>query len=569
MLFIFIKGLYWLMLSLCYGAAITKLGSKLTTPSGTTSYPAPVASILGLAVLSLIPALLNFFIPIGLVANGVSLLLGVIAAIWAKQHLQQLLAQWRALIGNNKVLTAVVVLLVCGLASRQSIWIDEGVYHAQYIKWIETYKIIPGLGNVQHRFAFNSHWHVLAALMNGSFVTGQESNHINSLIYLLGAGSFFWAAKQQSYLRYLGIGFLLAMHLPFIMCYHIIAPSADYALLILGWVMILLAVEKWQAGRFWDIDMQAWAMLIIAAFAITVKVSSAPLALLPALIWLKAIVSGNRWKLLVVAATVCLLFWLPWLGRNYILSGSLVFPVRVTALSPEWAIGEPLQNDALEFIVEGGYSLYRPDRVLVSPNDALNVRLQKWFLYNLRIYDRVILITALLMPLLLIGIRDRQQHGGQLLLIVASSYLGVVYWLFTAPDPRFGLAYLIPLGLLGIIPFIDQLLQGKSYDRFVLPATLLVVLSFWAATFAIYTYLHDQFAADGRVVASTSVSNGLLMPYPYPTVHRTAPNGFSLAENGQTCWDAPIPCMEYYDPHVVMLGSKLQDGFGYKYDTTE
>lgn len=568
MIFLIIKALYWILLSLAFGAAVIDIGKKLTN-NKESELSAPVASILGMTGLSLVPALLNFFIPIGLVANLVALLLALLAGMWARQSFQQLLAQWGKLIKNNKLASVAVLLLVCGLASRQSIWIDEGVYHAQYIKWIEAYKIIPGLGNIQHRFAFNSHWHVLASLMNGSFVTGQESNHINSMLYLLGFAAFFRAALQQGFTKYLGIGFLLAMHLPFVMCYHIIAPSADYALMLLSWVITLLAVEKWQAGRFWALDMHAWAMLVIAAFAITVKVSAAPLAVLPAAIWLKAIVGDKRWKLLVVSASLCLVFWLPWLGRNYILSGSLVFPVSITALDAEWAIGKPLYNEALEFIVEGGYTLYRPDRVLVSQHDPLSVRLQKWFLYNIRMYDRAILIAALLLPLLLLTIRKQLQQGGHLLVIVISSYLGILYWLLTAPDPRFGLGYLIPLALLGIVPLVNGLLKGKSYARFVMPATALAILCCWALSFVFYFYLYNQFTADGRVAATNSPTKGLLMPYPYPTVHKTAPNGFNLADNGHTCWDAPLPCLEYEDPNIIMLGNELQDGFGYKPTATE
>lgn len=568
MIFLLIKDLYWIILSLAMGAAVKDLGQKFTN-SGTDKLNAPTVTIMGMAALSLIPAILNFFLPIGLTANVVALALSIAAGIWAKATFVQLLGQWADLIKNNKLLSALLVLLVCGLASRQTIWIDEGVYHAQYIKWIEHFPIIKGLGNVQHRFAFNSHWHVLASLMNGSFVTGQESNHINSLIYLLGSGVFLIAANKQGITKYVGIGFLLAINLPFVMCYHIIAPSADYALMILGWVLVLLAVQKWQNGRFWEMDLRAWAMLVIAAFAITVKVSAAPLAILPAVIWLRAILVDGRWKLLLVASMLCLLFWLPWVGRNYILSGSLIFPVKITALNPEWAIGEPLYNDALQFIIEGGYSLYRPDRVVVSQTDPLIVRLQKWFVHNIRFYDRAILLAALLLPLLLFAFKKRMAQFGQMGIIVASSYLGVLYWLLTAPDPRFGLGYLVPLGLLGIAPALHKFISDKKIERYLLPVTSLAVLGCWALTFVFYFYLYAQFTSDGRVAATTSPSYGVLMPYPYPTVHKEGPNGFNIADNDQSCWDAPLPCLEFEDPNIIMLGDELQDGFGYRSDATQ
>lgn len=570
MIFILIKDLYWILLSMAVGAAIIDLGKKLLRyNTSSIELNAPLASILGLAGLSFVPVLLNFFMPVGLWANILAILVAVGSALWAKQTFIGLVDHWKKLIGNNKLVSAMVLLLVCVLASRQSIWIDEGVYHAQYIKWIEAFKVIPGLGNIQHRFAFNSHWHLLASLMNGSFVTGQESNHINSLIYLLGFGTFMSYIGKQGYSKFVSLGFMLAMNLPFVMCYHIAAPSADYALMVLGWVIILLAIEKWRTDRFWDMDLKAWAMLVIAAFAITIKVSAAPMAALPAIIWLRSIVLNGRWKLLLVSAGLCLLFWVPWAGRNYILSGSLVFPVKVTALDPVWAIGEPLYNEALEFIVEGGYTLYRPDHVKVSQHDPLATKLSKWFFHNIRMYDRIIILAAVLLPMLLIGIRKKLQGPGIMFTIIGSAYWGLLYWLLTAPDPRFGLGYLVPLGLLGAVPFME-LLANKypKVEQWAKPASLLAIGLFWCLTFVFYHHLYGQFTNDGRVATSSSPTYGLLMPYPYPTVHIEGADGFNYATNKHTCWDAPLPCLEYPDSNIIMLGDQVQDGFGYKNPTT-
>lgn len=570
MIFILIKDLYWILLSMAIGAAIIDLGKKLLNYNTVNAdLNAPLASILGLSGLSFVPVLLNFFIPIGLWANVTALVLALISAIWAKKTFIALYHNWKDLIGNNKLVSTIVVLLVCALASRQSIWIDEGVYHAQYIKWLETFKIVPGLGNIQHRFAFNSHWHVLASLLNGSFITGQESNHINSLMYLLGFATFMSHIGKQGYSKFVSLGFMLAMNLPFVMCYHIAAPSADYALMVMGWIIILLAIEKWRTDSFWDMDLKAWTMLVIAAFAITIKVSAAPMAALPAIIWLRAIVLHGRWKLLLVSAILCLLFWVPWAGRNYILSGSLVFPVKVTALDPVWAIGEPLYNDALEFIVEGGYTLYKPGNVKVLQHDPLPTKLSKWFFHNIRLYDRIIILGAVLLPLLLISIRKKLQRPGIMFTIIGSAYLGLIYWLLTAPDPRFGLGYLVPLGLLGAVPFMEVLANKyPKVDQWSKPASLLAIGLFWCLTFVFYQHLYKQFTNDGRVAASNSNTHGLLMPYPYPTVHIEGADGYNYATNEHTCWDAPLPCLEYPDSNIIMLGEHIQDGFAYKYPAT-
>src|SRR5665811_349171 len=53
------------------------------------------------------------------------------------------------------VLTAVV---------QNITWLDTQSYHAQNIQWIRKYAVVPGLGNVHDRFAFNSMFFVISAL---------------------------------------------------------------------------------------------------------------------------------------------------------------------------------------------------------------------------------------------------------------------------------------------------------------------------------------------------------------------------------------------------------------------
>ena len=54
---------------------------------------------------------------------------------------------------------------------------DTGIYHAQAIKWIETYPAVPGLGNLHSRFAYDSSWLVINAFFSFSFL-GLRSFHV-------------------------------------------------------------------------------------------------------------------------------------------------------------------------------------------------------------------------------------------------------------------------------------------------------------------------------------------------------------------------------------------------------
>ena len=56
---------------------------------------------------------------------------------------------------------------------------DTGLYHAQAIRWIEEYGVVPGLGNLQMRFAYNSAFMSLQALFSLGWLVGQSLHSLN------------------------------------------------------------------------------------------------------------------------------------------------------------------------------------------------------------------------------------------------------------------------------------------------------------------------------------------------------------------------------------------------------
>ena len=51
---------------------------------------------------------------------------------------------------------------------------DTGLYHAQSIRWIEEYGVVPGLGNLHSRLAYNSASFCLSALYSFAFLGGRS-----------------------------------------------------------------------------------------------------------------------------------------------------------------------------------------------------------------------------------------------------------------------------------------------------------------------------------------------------------------------------------------------------------
>ena len=65
-----------------------------------------------------------------------------------------------------------LVLLMAYGTSRGYMHVDTGLYHAQAIRWIEEYGVVPGLGNLHSRFAYNSAAFPLCAVYSMRWLGG-------------------------------------------------------------------------------------------------------------------------------------------------------------------------------------------------------------------------------------------------------------------------------------------------------------------------------------------------------------------------------------------------------------
>ena len=61
---------------------------------------------------------------------------------------------------------------------------DTYLYHAQAIHWIEEYAVVPGLGNLHFRLAYNSAFMTLQALFSFAWLNGQSMHIVNGFIVL-------------------------------------------------------------------------------------------------------------------------------------------------------------------------------------------------------------------------------------------------------------------------------------------------------------------------------------------------------------------------------------------------
>ncbi|MEE9372684.1 MAG: hypothetical protein V3V00_06485 [Saprospiraceae bacterium] len=148
---------------------------------------------LGFCVLSLCYSYVSIILPLNMVALLVSLLLTLLVIVhFYKKKLDHYLIYKRLTLYDLTVLSIVVfgVIFISGYGVRNY---DTGLYHTQFIMWIKEYVVIPGLGNLHGRFAFNSLYFPINAMFSFDL---NVSDMEKSTIYPLNATSFivmfFW-----------------------------------------------------------------------------------------------------------------------------------------------------------------------------------------------------------------------------------------------------------------------------------------------------------------------------------------------------------------------------------------
>ena len=249
---------------------------------------------------------------------------------------------WGALAGDLTILAGLCIPLSRWVL-YQGIPYDDGLYHLQTIRWLRSYPLPPGLGNLHGRLAFNSAYLCYAAtlwelpglalrhLANGPLTLALLLETLKSLGRLIrGEGK--------------GVPDLLAVFIsPYMVRFaatYLNNVSADAGVFILSVGGLWGLARYLQEGEEADLGL----LLLICAAGITVKLSFVGLGVAIALIAL----AWRTWRLhrgikglfaLWAAPTAMLSVWV---ARSVIASGYLVYPVAWTGLPVDWRIPRDL-----------------------------------------------------------------------------------------------------------------------------------------------------------------------------------------------------------------------------------
>ncbi|MEO0561266.1 MAG: hypothetical protein AAF125_04085, partial [Chloroflexota bacterium] len=163
------------------GAAMVGVGAAVMRAVGDTPTNAThwlLAFWAGLALWTGALQVWHFIAPVNAAATWALYGLGVAGLLWAARAFPKTL--WRA-VREHHALTA-LFLLILGFAANnailQPVRYDTGLYQIQSFMWTNTYPIVPGLGNLHGRLAFNNSFHIVIAALNHALPLGGRGMHL-------------------------------------------------------------------------------------------------------------------------------------------------------------------------------------------------------------------------------------------------------------------------------------------------------------------------------------------------------------------------------------------------------
>lgn len=477
------------------------------------------------------------FLPVDGRASLVLAALGAAGAVWNRQKLRTTLGRW---VRGRRLFVAVSALAVVALAHlalRAPRNGDTGAYFLATVRWLSAHPVVPGLGNLFDRLAFNqSYFLYVAALQVGPFEHRAHALANSLLLVMLfgrGLSGTFQLSRVPPRARAQPLFALLS--LPFVVDLvlgsNFTSPTPDIAISCLGYVASEGLLRLWSSGGRAPRTERAWGLCLalLCAVGLTVKLSWVGFGLPCYALTLGVVWSRARARREVVRASLvhmgvlgaCVLA--PWMALNVITSGYPAYPSALAGLPVDWRIPRETVENLTAYIRAWGRRPGAPLDEVLANQAWVGPWANSLLLLNMEVLLPVGLWLASLVALV-------WRKPGSAALLFAPPLLGLGFWFLSSPDPRFAGACFWLLPVIGWVLVLRAPAARES--EFTLARVL--VLSFTGVML---------------LLSPPGWQPGGFEPLPPPQTHAFRTD-WGLELQVGSCWDAPPPCSEIANRHL-------------------
>ncbi|UPT72022.1 MAG: hypothetical protein M0D53_07005 [Flavobacterium sp. JAD_PAG50586_2] len=304
--------------------------------------------------------------------------------------------------------------------------------------------------------------------------------------------------------------------------------------------------------------------IVLPMFCITLKLSTFPIILITLFaIYVKQQRFLTSFNKLFLFGT---LFIVPWIIRNIILSGYLIYPnVFLDFFNFDWKVPK-------EKVIVTQSWIYSFGRIPFKYyEEVLNIPFKEWIVVwwdAALLKNKYLYILALLSPLfysfsILI---NRKEKNNQITLVLFVAYLSCFIWLITAPDIRFSASFVIILALFPLY------LIKNTVDRYKRSTNVILLMGF---SFVFFVFTKNGFNFFDEDYNIRKISTYVYLPldvselkdkklipfkeFDLVTKRHESIKIFSSIGDSQT-FDK-FPCTVNFSFGCGLRGNSLSDGF--------
>lgn len=407
--------------------------------------------VAGIAFLTVYAQLFSVFYKVAGIACTILGLLGILLTV--SYVIRQLCAGVRSRllpgVENGKLVWWRLLLLFLCLISAL-LWTtqdpgqyDTGLYHAQAIRWIEEYGVVPGLGNLHMRFAYNSAFLCLQALFSLEWLVGQSVHSMNGFLCLCALLYAFGTVRVPGKERWQTSDLLKCVMVIYVVNkrYSIASPGTDL------WAMLLIVYicTKWcELAEEGEKETAPWCYVCLVGFyALTVKLSAAAIVIL-VLYPLYLLIRRKDFRGILYNGILAVIIVLPYLLRNVIISGYLVYPYAgIDLFSVDWKMNPQI------LIEDSKYNLTMWARGFTDVasysqtyEGKMFAWMPHWFMSQSMGY-RILLIVgaACTAAVIFYTVREFMHKHYEYGAVLGAGVVSLIFWLMAAPLIRYGQVY--------------------------------------------------------------------------------------------------------------------------------
>ncbi|EMJ89939.1 putative membrane protein [Leptospira kirschneri str. JB] len=518
--------------------------------------------LVGLSVTNALVSFVSLFLPITVSVLYIFLLFCSVFLYFERENLKSLAFDW---IRKSIVFIITFPFLLSALifSLNPPFAYDSGLYHIQSIKWIQEYSVVPGLANLHGRFGFNPNIFTIFALTSLKEIFKQEIFSVNFLVYSLlvlhSINRIYKILKQEGFTNF----FLLNSIVLFLVLEQFMSlssPTPDLISIVLP-LYILTNLPKNENHSELNLE-NYFASIILSVYTISVKLSTVPLCILILLLMIRY--KFDRKKLSIVISIMFLIL-LPWLIRNVILSGYLIYPFpAIDIFNFDWKA--PLNAVVSEKLSITGWARNPGE----GYKEAAQMKFWEWFPIwwsSISKLNRLFIVISFLSPIFIFiySLFKKVKIDFQTFAILFTSWMGAIFWILLAPDIRFGKAF---LGISAISPLFYFNFRINFFPIKISKTSKQVILVFIfivISVFLINRRTYNRFKSFIRENSALFVRpKKIEIPQnlEFKKIQMNHLEVFIPAE-GDRCYDYKIPCMPYRNHTLILRGKTLQSGFKY------